>query len=146
MTLSFHSRMKLALCMIAATMTFATPALAADSILGDWVTEEGDAIVRISKCGASVCGRIHKYLVTPPNGVNQKDIHNPDKSLRHRKLLGTAVLTGFTPDGNKWRGRIYDPKTGKSYRSEVTLRSPNALKVKGCIAFICQGQNWTRAN
>lgn len=145
MTLSIPSPMKLALGLIPATMAFATPALAADSILGDWVTEDRDAIVKISKCGTSVCGRIHKYLVTPPNGVNQKDIHNPDKSLRSRKLLGSAVLTGFTPDGNKWRGRIYDPKTGKSYRSEVSLRSPNALSVKGCIAFICQGQSWTRA-
>ena len=143
--MSILSPMKMALALIPAAMAFATPALAADSILGDWVTEERDAIVRISKCGPSVCGRIHKYLVTPPNGVNQKDIHNPDKSLRNRKLLGSAVLTGFTPDGNKWRGRIYDPKTGKSYRSEVSLRSANALKVKGCIAFICQGQDWTRA-
>jgi uncharacterized protein (DUF2147 family) len=129
----------------AGSLFFAAPALASGSINGDWVTQDGDAIVKIGKCGNTVCGRIHKYLVTPPNGVGQRDVNNPDKKLRSRKLLGTAVLTGFKLDGKTWRGRIYDPKTGKSYRSEVNLQSPSKLKVKGCIAFICQGQNWTRA-
>ena len=143
MTLSIP--MKMALGLIPAAMAAATPALAADSIQGDWVTEERDAIIRISQCGKTVCGRIHKYLVTPPNGVGQKDVHNPDRSLRNRTLLGMAILTGFKPDDDIWRGRVYDPKSGKTYRSEVSLQSSNRLKMKGCIAFICQGQNWTRA-
>jgi len=137
--------MKLALGLIAAATAAATPALAADPIQGDWVTEERDAIIRISQCGKTVCGRIHKYLVTPPNGAGQKDVNNPDKSLRNRTLLGMAILTGFKPDDDIWRGRVYDPKSGKTYRSEVSLQSSNRLKMKGCIAFICQGQNWTRA-
>ncbi len=136
---------KIAAALIPAAMAFATPALAADSIQGDWITQDRDAIVKISKCGTTVCGRIYKYLVAPPNGPGQKDINNPDKKLRNRTLLGMAILTGFTPDGNIWRGRVYDPKTGKSYRSEVSLNSTNSLKMKGCVAFFCQGQNWTRA-
>jgi len=83
--------------------------------------------------------------VTPPNGPGQKDINNPDKKLRNRTLLGMAILTGFTPDGKIWRGKVYDPKSGKSYRSEISLNSANSLKMKGCIAFFCQSQNWTRA-
>ncbi len=120
-------------------------AYAGGSINGQWVTQDKDAIVTITKCGRTLCGRISKYLVTPPNGVNQRDTKNPNKKLRNRKLMGIAVLTGFKPDGKIWRGRIYDPKTGKSYRSEVSLQSPSKLKVKGCIAFFCRGQNWTRA-
>ncbi|MEO9470334.1 DUF2147 domain-containing protein [Parasphingorhabdus sp.] len=131
---------------VIAGLTFlAGPALASGSINGQWVTQEGDAIIKIGPCGKTICGRIAKYLVTPPNGVGQRDINNPNKKLRNRKLLGTAVLTGFKLDGDVWRGRIYDPKTGKSYRSEVSLQSASKLKVKGCIAFFCQGQNWTRA-
>ncbi len=143
MTLSIP--MKMALGLIPATLAAATPALAADPIQGDWVTADKDAIIRISQCGKTVCGRIHKYLVTPPNGAGQKDIHNPDKSLRSRTLLGMAILTGFTPDDDIWRGKVYDPKSGKTYRSEVSLQSANKLKMKGCIAFFCQGQDWTRA-
>tara|TARA_R110000824_G_scaffold338547_2_gene525091 strand:- start:2545 stop:2985 length:441 start_codon:yes stop_codon:yes gene_type:complete len=145
MTLSISGPMKLALGLIPAAMAFATPALAADSIHGDWITQERDAIIKISKCGTTVCGRIYKYLVTPPNGPGQKDIHNPDKKLRDRTLLGMAILTGFKPDGDIWRGKVYDPKSGKTYRSEVSLNSANKLKMKGCIAFFCQGQDWTRA-
>ncbi|WP_417621134.1 DUF2147 domain-containing protein [Parasphingorhabdus sp.] len=135
----------LAAGLLPACLLLATPALAANSINGEWITADRDAIIKISKCGANVCGRIDKYLVTPPNGVGQKDIHNPDKSLRNRTLLGMAILTGFKPDGDIWRGKVYDPKTGKTYRSEVSLNSPNSLKMKGCIAFVCRGQNWTRA-
>lgn len=142
--MSILSPIKMALALIPATMAFATPALAADSILGNWVTEEGDAIVRISKCGTTVCGRIHKFLVTPPNGAGQKDIHNPDRKLRNRTILGMAILTGFTPDGDIWRGKVYDPKSGKTYRSEVSLKSANSLKMKGCILLFCQSQKWTR--
>ena len=137
--------LKMALGLIAAAMAFATPAQAADSILGNWITQERDAIITISRCGATVCGRIQKFLVTPPNGAGQKDINNPDKKLRDRTILGMAILTGFTPDGTIWRGKIYDPKSGKTYRSEVSLQSANKLKMKGCILFICQGQDWTRA-
>ena len=137
--------LKLAFAVIPAAMAFATPALAADPIVGEWVTQDREAIIKISQCGPTVCGRIHKYLVTPPNGVGQRDIHNPDKRLRNRTLLGMAILTDFRPDGDIWRGKVYDPKTGKTYRSEVSLNAANRLKMKGCIAFFCQGQNWTRA-
>lgn len=136
---------KMALGLIPAALIFAAPAQAADPIVGDWVTAERDAIIKISKCGATVCGRIHKYLVTPPSGAGQKDIYNPDKKLRNRTILGMAILTGFQPDGDIWRGKVYDPKSGKTYRSEVSLQSTNRLKMKGCIAFFCQGQTWTRA-
>jgi len=128
-----------------AALAMSAPAFAAGSINGNWVTQDGDAIVKISKCGATVCGRISQYLVTPPGGVNQRDTKNPNKKLRSRKLLGMAVLTGFKRDGKIWRGRVYDPKTGKSYRSEVSLISPSRLKMKGCFAFVCRGQNWKRA-
>ena len=136
---------KICTALAAAALAIAAPAQAAGSILGNWVTEDRDAIVKISQCGPTVCGRIHKYLVTPPNGVGQKDINNPDRKLRSRTLLGMAILTGFTRDGKIWRGKVYDPKTGKTYRSEVSLNSANSLKMKGCIAFFCQGQNWSRA-
>ncbi|MEQ8742526.1 DUF2147 domain-containing protein [Parasphingorhabdus sp.] len=145
MRLSIPAPMKMALGLIPAAMIFATPALAADPIVGDWITAERDAIIKISKCGPTICGRIHKFLVTPPNGAGQKDIHNPDRNLRSRTILGMAILTGFKPDGDIWRGKVYDPKSGKTYRSEVSLKSANSLKMKGCIAFICQGQDWTRA-
>ena len=98
----------------AALAALAVPALAADPIGGQWVTQDKDAVVTIGDCGGSVCGKITKFLKTPPGGADQRDIHNNDKSLRSRKLMGLPVLTGFRQDGDEWRGEIYDPKSGKT--------------------------------
>ena len=127
-------------------MALAVPASAANPITGRWITEDRDAVITIAPCGASLCGKISKFLVAPPQGVDQRDINNPDKAKRSRKLLGTPVLTSFSEDGDLWRGRIYDPKSGKDYRSVIRRTSASKLEVQGCIGPFCQTQNWTRAN
>lgn len=142
------NRLTLSLAAYAALVMTAVPALAyfaPDPITGRWMTKEKDSIVTISKCGATYCGRLSQYLVMPKGGVDQKDINNPDPKLRTRKLLGVALLSGFKPDGKVYRGTIYDPRNGKSYRSVVRLKSANVLEVKGCIGPFCQAQEWTRA-
>jgi len=123
----------------------ASEAFAAEPIAGRWVTEDRDAIVEIKPCGSVTCGRIARFLVTPPDGADQRDINNPDANLRKRKLLGLPILTQFREDGSKWRGRIYDPNNGKSYRSVVQRKGPNTLEVSGCIGPFCQTQTWRRA-
>ena len=127
-----------------AIAALAVPALAADPISGRWVTQEKNAIVTIGNCGSSVCGRISKFLETPPDGANQRDVNNPDKSLRSRKLMGLRVLTDLREDGDLWRGDIYDPEAGKTYRSVIRRKGANRLEVKGCIGPFCQTQIWTR--
>ncbi|MEP0189599.1 MAG: DUF2147 domain-containing protein [Erythrobacter sp.] len=121
------------------------PALAADSISGRWVTQDKDAVVTISKCGTTTCGKISKFLVAPPNGANQRDVNNPNAKLRKRKLLGLPVLFSFKEETSLWRGRIYDPVSGKSYRSVIRRKSANVLEVKGCLGPFCQTQIWRRA-
>ncbi|NJM51501.1 MAG: DUF2147 domain-containing protein [Sphingomonadales bacterium] len=112
-----------------ATAAHAAPA----SVNGQWVTQDKDAVVSIGQCGSTICGKLSQYLVTPPGGAGQKDVNNPNKALRDRKLLGTAFLTGFKADGQQWRGTIYDPKTGKTYRSVMYKGKSGNLIVKGCI-------------
>ncbi|GMN13440.1 hypothetical protein MTsPCn7_12160 [Altererythrobacter sp. MTPC7] len=131
--------------MAAGAAAIAAPAAAADPITGKWVTEERDAVVTVGKCGTTYCGRLSKYLVTPEGGADQRDIYNPDPKLRKRKLLGSALLSGFREDGDVWRGTIYDPRNGKSYRSVVRRKSANVLEVKGCIGPFCQTQLWRKA-
>ncbi len=136
---------RLALLAIPA-LALAAPAQAADPIAGRWITEERDAVVTIGDCGRSTCGRISRFLETPPDGLDQRDINNPDASKRDRKLLGLPVLTSLDEDGDLWRGRIYDPKSGKSYRSVIRRTSASRLEVQGCIGPFCQTQVWRRAS
>lgn len=128
-----------------AALLLASPALAADPVQGRWVTEEKDAVITIAPCGAKLCGRITKFLVAPPQGLDQRDVNNKDVSKRSRKLLGMPVLTGFVEDGDEWRGTIYDPKSGKTYRSILQRKGSNQLTVKGCLGPFCQTQTWRKA-
>lgn len=118
-------------------------AQAAAPVTGRWVTQSKDGIVEIYECGATICGKLAKFLVPPPNGVGQKDINNPNKALRGRTLLGMDILSGFKEAGNEWKGQIYDPKSGKTYRSVIYKGKSGNLVVKGCIGPFCQAQNWT---
>ena len=128
-----------------ALMLLATPALAAEPVTGSWLTDAKDGIVEIAPCGAKLCGWLAKMLV-PPKGP-PTDRNNPDPSLRNRPLVGLAVLNGFAPDGDVWRGSGYDPKVGKSYNTTLQRTGPNTLKVKGCVfGFLCRSAIWTRAH
>ncbi len=130
--------------LVAATL-LSVSAHAAAPVTGRWVTQSKDGVVEIYQCGTTICGKLAKFLVPPPNGVGQKDDNNPDKSLRNRTLLGMNILTGFKEVGNEWKGQIYDPKSGKTYRSIVYKGKSGNLVVKGCIGPFCQAQTWTQA-
>jgi uncharacterized protein (DUF2147 family) len=132
--------------MIAAAICTAIPAQAAAPISGHWITQSKDGVVEIYPCGAALCGKLVKFLVTPPAGAGVKDLNNPDKTLRNRTILGMNVLTGFKSDGNEYKGQIYDPKSGKTYRSIVYKGKSGNLVVKGCIGPFCQAQTWTPAS
>lgn len=128
---------------IAAISAIALPLQAAAPVTGKWITQSKDGVVEIYECGESICGKIAKFLVMPPAGAGAKDINNPNKTLRSRTILGMNILTGFKEVGNEWKGQIYDPKSGKTYRSVVYKGKSGNLVVKGCIGPFCQAQTWT---
>jgi uncharacterized protein (DUF2147 family) len=134
----------LSLALIAPFALVLHPAHAGEPVSGRWVTAEKDAVVAVAPCGKAMCGTIDRFLVAPPQGLDQRDVNNPDPKLRTRKLLGMPILTSFIADGDLWRGRIYDPKSGKSYRSIIRRKGPNVLEVKGCIGPFCQTQLWRK--
>ena len=127
-----------------AAPALAAPAFAAAPIAGRWVTVEGDSVVTIGPCGATICGRITTFL-RRPSTPNPLDVNNPDPALRRRPILGMAVLSGFADKGKDWRGRIYDPRSGRNYKSIVSRQPDGSLKVQGCVAFLCRTQVWQPA-
>ncbi|MGI4732052.1 MAG: DUF2147 domain-containing protein [Janthinobacterium lividum] len=115
-------------------------------IAGRWLTMEGKAIVDVEPCrqdAGQLCGRIARVLKPRP-GEPAVDQKNPDPALRSRPIQGIAVLESFTAAGDRWKGRIYDPESGREYRSEVTRRG-GTLHVKGCVGPFCRTQDWMRA-
>ena len=126
-------------------ISLAHPALAAAPVSGRWLTAEHDSIIQIGQCGASVCGRVAKVLKMMPNGRVPIDANNPDPKLRGRPVEGMTILTGFTDNGSNWTGRIYDPKSGKSYKSKLARNPDGTLDVQGCVAFFCRSFTWQPA-
>lgn len=130
-----------ALALLSFVMSSAAAAAGPAPIAGQWLTADGSAVVSVGSCGAQTCGRISRVLKSAP-GAPRVDANNPDPALRTRPVVGLPILTGFAPGGGDWRGRIYDPRNGKSYKSIVSREADGTLKVKGCIAFFCQTQVW----
>ena len=136
-----------ALCVLVAGVA---PLAAQDSagVLGRWLVEKKDAIIEIESRGDELVGRI--VWAKDRDGIRgdeRLDVKNPDLELRNRKVLGSDVLTGVpaTPqDGWYGRGRIYNPKTGKSYPVKLRLESPDVLRLRVGSKLLGQTTRWTR--
>ncbi len=126
----------------------AAQAQAGGEATGVWLTQAGDARVRVSKCGGGICGVIVglRDPIDPATGKPQVDDKNPNPALKKRPMIGLPLFSGMQPSGpNRWSGQIYNADDGSTYVSHVSLAGPDTLKVEGCMGALCGGENWTRA-
>lgn len=118
---------------------------------GIWIDDTGQGAVEILPCGDQLCGRI--VWLKDPNAKNGRpltDILNPDLNQRQRPICGLQVIGNLKRQSNgSWdNGWIYDPKEGKSYDVEISLRAPDKLQVTGYLGvkFLSESFIWTRAS
>jgi uncharacterized protein (DUF2147 family) len=114
---------------------------------GIWLTQAGDARVRVSKCGSGICGVIVglKDPIDPATGKPQVDDKNPNPALKKRPMIGLPLFSGMHPTApGKWSGQIYNADDGSTYASNVSVTGADSLKVEGCVGALCGGENWTR--
>ena len=108
---------------------------------GVWTVANGHARVRIGPCGEAYWGVIDWARV--PN----LDKNNPDPAKRARPVVGMPILLAMKPAGpNEWKGEIYNAENGKTYDGKMSVTSPDALKISGCVlgGLFCGGQTWER--
>lgn len=135
----------LALFFLGAAGARADQAAAAQDATGWWLDATGKAGILIAPCGSGqLCGNI-EWLRTPldAQGKPKTDIHNPDESLRPRLLCGLQILGNFTQDDDgSWKGGwIYDPSTGKTYKSIMHVAADGTLRVRGYIGIPMIGRS-----
>ena len=134
---------------VIATLLGAAPARAqGGEPVGVWLTQAGDARVRVSKCGGGICGVIVwlREPIDPATGRPAVDNKNPNPSLATRPMVGLPLFSGMRPSGpNKWSGQIYNADDGGIYASSVSISGPDGLHVEGCVGALCGGETWTRA-
>ena len=114
---------------------------------GVWLTQAGDARVKVSKCGGGLCGVVVglKDPIDPATGKPQVDDKNPNPALKKRPMIGLSLFSGMQPVGpSKWSGQIYNADDGGTYASSISVAGPDALRVEGCVGALCGGETWTR--
>jgi uncharacterized protein (DUF2147 family) len=154
--------MKFILCFLGVSMCLlilsANPAQAdnGSGLVGDWVLPDGSAIIRItaSEQDERLTGRVISLLRPEFSvvdgygqpGRSRQDIKNGDRSARSRPVIGMEIARKLQFDGEFWRGEIYDPGSGNSYRCYISLVGDDFAKVRGYIGFSLLGRtmHWQR--
>lgn len=149
---------RISLCLFVLLLTLPVTGLAAqessDAITGIWEVEDGTGRIEIHRCETRYCGRI-VWISEPvyPAGDRMAgkpllDRENPKKELRSRPQLGLRIMEGYTWRGNNlWDdGTIYNTENGRSYKSSLSLKSPDLLKLRAYVGISLFGGStvWKR--
>ncbi|KIZ34474.1 MULTISPECIES: DUF2147 domain-containing protein [Rhodopseudomonas] len=114
---------------------------------GLWLTQAGDAKVRVNRCGKAYCGTV-VWLRDPIDRATGKpaiDDKNPNPARAGRPMIGLRIFGDMRTSGqSKWSGHIYNADDGQTYISHISLTGPRTLRVEGCVGALCGGENWTR--
>jgi uncharacterized protein (DUF2147 family) len=122
----------------------------ADVVKGVWLNDDKDAKVEIYKTGDKYFGKIvwTQNMYEADGKTLKKDAKNSNEQLRERTILNMVILSGFTYNDGEWTGgEIYDPKSGKTYKSKMKLKANN-LEVRGYVGSPMFGKTttWTKAS
>lgn len=116
-----------------------------NGILGKWGDHKGEAKVMIYKKGEKFFGKLY-WLKDPYDkyGNVRKDEKNPEREKRDRELEGLEILRNFTYDKGVWTGgKIYDPRSGKTYDCKLSLSDEGKLFIRGYMGFSFIGKTET---
>jgi len=123
-------------------------AQSADAVVGKWLNKDGEAHIQIYKKGNTYAGKL-SWLKSPNDdgGKPKTDKNNPESKFKSRPILGLEILNGFVYNNQVWDyGKIYDPKSGKTYSCKLSLDGANKLNVRGYVGFSMLGRTdvWSR--
>jgi uncharacterized protein (DUF2147 family) len=119
----------------------------ADDILGKWVNSSGEGQITMYKKGDKFFGKLSWIKEPNENGKPKTDIKNPDPKLTGNPLVGLDIVKDFVFEDGKWTdGKVYDPKTGKTYSGNMSMTGLNQLNMRGYIgiSLIGRTENWKR--
>lgn len=118
-----------------------------DDILGKWLNSSGEGQIEIFKKGDKYFGKLVWIKEPNENGKPKVDIKNPNANLRSKPILGLEIVKDFVYEDKEYvDGKVYDPKTGKTYSGKMTLEGTNKLNMRGFIGISLIGRTeaWKR--
>lgn len=128
-------------------MTIASYAqtLAADKIIGTWLSMDSDVQLRFEIFQSD--GKYHGKLLWASNMFEadgktpKKDGKNPDKKLRNRSRQNIVNITNLTYDNGEYTGgKLYNPESGSSYSLTAKLKSVNEMEFRGYMGISLLGK------
>lgn len=132
---------------VGALLMTSTSALAQEpDPAGYWVTPDFSSIIEVAPCGDSgaLCAELVWLYELATGRRSRLDKKNPNESLRDRPMVGLSLFRNMTPTDSGWKGRIYNPGDGRSYRTSITQPDINRLRLRGCWGPFCKRQTWRR--
>jgi len=122
-----------------------------EDITGIWWNDIKTSKIKVEKKDGKYIGTIvyiipEKYV----NGEPEKDTQNPDVKLKSRSRLNLQILSDlvYNAGDKEWTGgKIYDPKSGKTYDCYAWLEGKETLQLKGFVAgirMLGRKSTWTR--
>ena len=113
-----------------------------DAIVGKWLNASGEGQIEVYKKGDKYYGKLAWLKEPNLNGKPKMDSKNPTASLQSRPLLNLEILKDFVYEDGKWtNGTIYDPKSGKTYRCNISLKGADVMTVRGYIGISLLGRS-----
>lgn len=99
------------------------------SMNGVWSRGDGNARVRIDRCGDALCA---VNLWIKPGTPSEK--------------VGDKLIMRLSPEGSgRFEGEAEDPQRGMTYNLQVNV-GDRKMTTRGCVLakIICKSVNWTR--
>ncbi|TCO31329.1 uncharacterized protein DUF2147 [Pedobacter psychrotolerans] len=132
------------LMLLFVAMSFSVFAQNKDAIVGKWLNPSGEGQIEIYKKGDKYFGKLAWIKEPNINGKPKLDVNNPSVTMKKRPLLNLELLKDFVYDDGKWTdGTIYDPKSGKTYSCNMTMKGNDVLNVRGYVGISLLGRSET---
>ena len=133
---------------LALTAAAAEP-LPPDTIIGTWLVDSRDAVIRIDGVGDGNSRRYvghiawiqddHYHAEDGPalDGKPVVDLNNPDPAQRNQPLLGLRLLWDLRYEQSHWiGGRIYDSDNGHIFDCTVQLKDADHLRLHAYVLHL----------
>lgn len=120
--------MKLGFVALAGVLVGATPALASDITAGTWMRADGQAKVRVQKCGDSLCA-VNVWIKNPG-----------DEKVGDRLVLNVKPVKPGLMEGS-----AFDPQRNLRFSSKITY-SDASMTTSGCVlgGLLCRSVSWSK--
>ncbi len=123
---------------LVATAVRAAPLASGAALLGSWMTEDHQGVIRIEQCGDAYCGRVVGISDFPPGGL---------RDIAGAQQCGLVIIHNLRPtDDGRREGTITNPDDGRTYNAVMWVAADGDVRLRGYVGLPIFGstQHWPR--